>query len=225
MVSPLIEPATLTTGEKMDRTEFLCRWEALPELKCAELIEGVVFVASPVSSGHSDFESRIGWWLQHYAYGTAGCECGHNATWLMLDSAPQPDLHLRIRPECGGQSDDPALHDPPLHKGAPELAVEICYTSTEVDFGPKLRLYRRAGVREYITIEILSKRIVWRVLRDGAYYAREPDVDRVMRSIVFPGLWLDIDAFWRNDGRRMLATLEAGLATPDHQEFAARLHR
>jgi hypothetical protein len=57
------------------------------------------------------------------------------------------------------------------------------------------------------------------------YYAREPDVDRVMRSIVFPGLWLDIDAFWRNDGRRMLATLEAGLATPDHQEFVARLRR
>jgi Uma2 family endonuclease len=220
MVSQLIEPATLTTGEKMDRTEFLCRWEALPELKCAELIEGVVFVASPVSIDHSDIDGRIGTWLGYYAWRTTGCDCGHNATWLMLESAPQPDVHLCIRPEYGGQSSD----NPPLHKGAPELAVEICLTSTEVDFGPKLRLYRRAGVREYITIEIIPKRIVWRVLRDGVYYALEPDADGIMRSIAFPGLWLDVDAFWRNDGGRMLATLEAGLATPEHQEFAAGLH-
>jgi Uma2 family endonuclease len=179
MVSRLVEPATLITGEKMDREEFLCRWEALPELKLAELIEGVVFVASPVSRDHSDADITIAWWLMHYVLATPGCDAGHNATWDMLESLPQPDVHLRIRPDRGGQSSDGAR----FFEGAPELAVEICLTSTEVDFGPKLRLYQRAGVREYITIEILPKRIVWRVLRDNSYHALEPDADGVFRSI------------------------------------------
>ena len=67
----------------------------------------------------------------------------------MLDNAPQPDAYLRILPSHGGQSGDEARYC----TGAPELAVEICLTSTEVDFGPKRKLYQRAGVREYITIE------------------------------------------------------------------------
>jgi Uma2 family endonuclease len=108
-------------------------------------------------------------------------------------------------------------------EGAPELAVEVCLTSTEVDFGPKLRLDQRAAVREYITIELLRKRIVWRILRDKSYSALEPDPDGIYRSITFPGLWLDRDAFWRNDSARRMDTLHAGLATTEHQEFAARL--
>jgi Uma2 family endonuclease len=221
MVSPLVEPATLTTGEKMDRTEFLRRWDALPELKLAELIEGVVFVASPVSRDHSDADSTIGWLLKHYANATPNCDSGHNASWKMLESMPQPDLHLRIRPESGGQSSD----GPRFFEGAPELAIEICLSSTEVDFGSKLRLYRRAGVREYITIEFAPKRIVWRILQGDSYYSLEPDADGVFRSITFPGLWLDRDAFWRNDGGRLLATLHAGLTSAEHQEFLARLRR
>jgi Putative restriction endonuclease len=221
MVSVLPESATLTTGEKMSKAEFLCRWEALPGLKFAELIEGVVFVPSPLSLNHGERDSTIIGWLCYYAFRTPGCHVGNNTTWEMLESVPQPDVHLRIEPEHGGQSS--VIGKYPV--GAPELAVEICLTSTEVDFGPKLRLYERAGVREYITLELLAKRIVWRVLRDRVYQALEPDADQVFRSIVFPGLWLDQDAFWRNDGTRMLATLEAGLATAEHQEFAARLRR
>jgi hypothetical protein len=221
MVSDYPKSATLITGEKMTKAEFLCRWEALPEIKLAELIEGVVFVPSPVSIDHGERNSGIDLLLGYYAAMTPGCAVGTNATWEMLESVPQPDVHLRIQPEHGGQSSVVGKY--PV--GAPELAVEICLTSTEVDFGPKLRLYQRAGVREYITVELLAKRIVWRVLRDDVYHALEPDADGVFRSIVFPGLWLDQNAFWRNDGTRMLATLEAGLATPEHKEFAVRLRR
>jgi hypothetical protein len=147
------------------------RWEALPELKRAELIEGVVYVASPISIDHSDFDMRLALWLGYYASAAPGCDAGHNATWRMLESAPQPDLHLRLRPESGGQCS--VSLDGRYFAGVPELAVEICLTSTEVDFGPKLRLYQRAGVREYITVELFLKpRITWRVLRDNKYYAR-----------------------------------------------------
>jgi Uma2 family endonuclease len=221
MVSDYPKSATLTTGEKMGKAEFLCRWEALPELKFAELIDGVVFVPWPVSIDHGARNSRMDLLLGYYAAMTPGCEVATNTTWEMEESVPQPDVHLRIEPGYGGQSSVVGKYA----VGAPELAAEICLTSTEIDFGPKLRLYQRAGVREYITVEILAKRIIWRVLRDGVYHALEPDADQVFRSIVFPGLWLDQDAFWRNDGARMLATLEAGLATPEHKEFAARLRR
>jgi Uma2 family endonuclease len=220
-MATLIESAALATGDRMDKAEFLCRWEALPELKRAELIEGVVFVPSPLSRNHGNADTTITGWIWLYTVATPGCEAGSNTTWEMLESVPQPDVHLRIDRERGGQSFVRGKY--PV--GAPELAVEICLTSTEVDFGPKLRLYRLAGVREYITIELLAKRIVWRVLRDGAYYALDPDPDGVLRSTVFPGLWLDQDAFWANDAARMLATLEAGLASEEHKEFAARLRR
>jgi Uma2 family endonuclease len=101
------------------------------------------------------------------------------------------------------------------------LVVEICQTSTEVDFGPKLLLYERACVREYITVEVLRKRIVWRVLVDGAYEPLPQPADGVLRSQVFPGLWLDVAALWPDNGPKMLATLQAGLATEAHQCFAS----
>ena len=221
MLSPVVTTTQLVTGQRMDREEFLHRWEELPDLKNAELIDGVVHVSSPVSLQHGSFDTLIHWWLAHYAQTTPGCHAGNNSTWLMLDSAPQPDAFLRILPAYGGQSKDAALYA----SGAPELAVEICQTSTEVDFGPKLRLYQTAGVREYITIETLLRRISWRILSEGTYVYQPSAPDCILRSQIFPGLWLDEAAFWANDGSRMLAALNAGLASDDHQHFVQRLQK
>ena len=95
--------------------------------------------------------------------------------------------------------------------------------SIEVDFGPKLALYQRAGVREYVTIQLFGKRIVWRVLQNAVYLAQSVPADGVLRSHVFPGLWLDVAAFWQEDGTKMLAALNAGLSTADHQRFVEAL--
>jgi Uma2 family endonuclease len=158
-------------------------------------------------------------WLGYYAQATPGCKAGNNSTWLMLDSAPQPDAFLRILPSYGGQS----AGERHYCVGAPELAVEICVTITDLDFGPKLALYRRAGVREYITVETLGQRIAWRVLDNGDYIAQQAGVDGILRSQVFPGLWLDVAAFWADNGAQMLAVLNKGLASDDHQRFVERL--
>jgi Uma2 family endonuclease len=219
MLAPIVTPPELVTGERLTLEEFLRRWEKLPNLKNAELIEGVVYVPSPVSLVHADHDNRVAWWLRHYIYATPGCQSGSNATWLMLGSAPQPDTFLRIRPSHGGQSGNEKLYG----AGAPELAVEVCLTSTEVDFGPKLALYQRAGVREYITIEFFGQRIVWRVLDNGVYLAQQAGADGILRSRVFPGLWLDVAAFWADNGAQMLAVLNAGLASEDHRLFVDRL--
>jgi len=219
MLSPVVRPPGLVTGERLTVEEFLRRWEELPELKNAELIDGVVYVSSPVSLDHGRLDSRIIWWLSHYAQATPGSDSGNNSTWLMSGSAPQPDAYLCILPSHGGQSRNKG----PLGAGAPELAVEICVTSTEVDFGPKLALYQRAGVQEYITVEAFGQRIVWRVIENDAYVAQTPPPHGILRSQVFPGLWLDAAAFWANDRPTMLAALNAGLASEDHQRFIERL--
>ena len=221
MLSPVVTLPGLITGERMDVEEFLCRWDELPYLKNAELIDGIVYVPSPLSLDHGSLDTLILWWLTQYAHATPGCKAGNNVTWLMLDSSPQPDAFLRVLPSRGGQSRDEKRYC----AGAPELAVEICLTSTEVDFGPKLRLYQRAGVREYITIEIFGKRIVWRKLENAVYVAQQIPPDGVLRSQVFPGLWLDVAALWNDDGTKMLAALNAGLSSEDHQLVAERLSR
>ena len=219
MLSPVVTPPGLITGERMDVEEFLCRWDELPYLKNAELIDGIVYVPSPLSLDHGSLDTLILWWLTQYAHATPGCKAGNNVTWLMLDSSPQPDAFLRVLPSRGGQSRDEKRYC----AGAPELAVEICLTSTEVDFGPKLRLYQRAGVREYITIEIFGKRIVWRKLENAVYVAQQIPPDGVLRSQVFPGLWLDPASLLEGDGKRMLAVLRQGLASPEHAAFVAKL--
>ncbi len=71
--------------------------------------------------------------------------------------------------------------------------------------------------------ETLKKQIVWRVLVDGVYMLQDATPDGILRSEIFPGLWFDVAAFWAGDGAKMLATLNAGLASEDHRTFVERL--
>jgi Uma2 family endonuclease len=219
MLFPVVRPPGLVTGERLTVEEFLRRWEELPDLKDAELIDGVVYVPSPLSFEHGSLDFLIHVWLGYYAQATPGCKGGANSTWLMSGSAPQPDAYLRILPSHVGQS----RNERQFGAGAPELAVEICLTSTEVDFGPKLALYQRAGVREYITVEQFGRRMIWRVLENRVYIAQTLPADGIVRSRIFSGLWLDVAAFWEDDGAKMLAALNAGLASEEHREFVGRL--
>jgi len=87
----------------------------------------------------------------------------------------------------------------------------------------KKRDYERAGVREYLVVA-LRQQIVFRfVNRDGRFEEHPPDADGIIRSEVFPGLWLDPAAMIALNGRRALEVLRQGLATPEHAAFAAQL--
>ena len=205
----------LVSGERLSREEFLRRWEALPELKFAELLEAVVYVPSPLSLPHGSQDFVVAHWLGDYAQATPGCDGGLNTTWLMLEDASQPDCYLRVLPEYGGQS----AEQRGLGSGAPELIVEVAVSSSARDLSPKLRLYRAAGVREYITVLVQESRVIWRWLVAGEWSIVEPGPDGVLRSIVFPGLWLDPAALLRKDLPRLTEVLKQGLQSPEHRQF------
>ncbi len=81
----------LVEGQRLTREEFLRRWEAMPDLKRAELLGGVVYMPSPLSAAHGQSDGRILSLLGYYAMSTPGCNFIPNATWFLLEDAPQPD--------------------------------------------------------------------------------------------------------------------------------------
>jgi Uma2 family endonuclease len=212
----------LENGDKLTRAEFERRYEAMPHLKKAELIEGVVYVPSPVRHRfHGRQHIHLASWLGHYEAGTPGVEASDNSTVrLDLDNEPQPDVLLFIDPACGGQ----ALIDADGYiDGAPELVAEVASSSASYDLHAKLRVYRRNGVREYIVWRVLEQEIDWFVLRAGQYERLPLDAEGLLRSEVFPGLWLDPAALLRGDLATVFAVIQRGLATPEHSAFATRL--
>jgi Uma2 family endonuclease len=211
---PLLESDCLTSGE------FLRRWEAMPDLKRAELIDGIVYMPSPVGLNHGRFEFLLNTWLGFYAAGTPGCIGSLEATWLMGErNVPQPDIGLMILPEYGGRSRIEGQY----HAGAPELIVEVAVSSYSRDFGAKKRLYERMGVLEYVIAVPGTREVWWFELTPSGYRTLEPGSDGIFRSRCFPGLWLDAAALWDLDLARINAAVQHGLATREHAAFAAQL--
>jgi len=215
-VSPL-----LRDGDRLSRTEFERRYLNAPESIKAELIEGVVHVASPVRNElHGVPHANLMWLLVAYKVGTPGVEVSDNATVrLDWDNEPQPDASLRILPEFGGQS----RNEDGYVALAPEWVGEIAGSSASYDLHDKLEAYRRNGVREYFVWRTEDAALDWFIHRGGRYERLEAGADGLLRSEVFPGLWLDPAALLAGDLRRVLEVLNAGLASPEHESFVSQL--
>jgi Uma2 family endonuclease len=213
----------LQAGDRLTRAEFERRYRAMPHVRKAELIEGVVYMPSPVSNeGHSSPHFDLTTVLGVYRSQTPGVQGGDNGTILLdLDNEPQPDAFLRILPQYGGQSRDCDGYV----DGAPELIAEIAASSASYDLHDKLKAYRRNGVCEYVVWRVWDREIDWFVLRAAAYERLLPTAGGVLRSEVFPGLWLDDGALIAGDLARAIAIVQQGLASAEHAEFAARLQR
>ena len=214
----------LENGDRLTREEFERRYEAMPNLKKAELIEGVVYMPSPVRQRrHSRPHLHVCNWLGHYEAGTPGVEGGDNGSIrLDLDNEPQPDAFLFIQPECGGQA---RISSDDYVEGAPDMVAEVASSSASYDLGVKLQVYRRNGVREYVVWRVLDRQIDWFVLREGRYESMALSADGLYRSTVFPGLWLDPVALRDHDLARVLAVVQEGLNTAEHADFVARLEQ
>jgi len=211
----------LESGDHLSLAEFRRRYEAMPWLKKAELISGVVFVQAPVSAFHFEPHAQLVTWLGVYWAATQGSAFGDNGTVrLSPDSEAQPDTFLRIDASSGGQSRlDAAGY---LH-GAPELAAEVAASSASYDVHIKLDMYLKYGVREHLVWRVYDNDLDWFILRDGQYDPLQPGADGIYRSEVFLGLWLDKVALLRGDLAAVLRKVQSGTASPEHAAFVARL--
>jgi Uma2 family endonuclease len=211
----------LESGDQLSRAEFERRYEAMPHVKKAELIEGVVYMPSPVKGKHGRPHGQIMAWLGAYCAATPGVGLYDNTT-VRLGQATevQPDALLRL--EAGGRSQ---MSPDDYIEGAPELIVEIAATSASVDMHAKLRAYRRNGVQEYLVWQVYEQRVDWFELRRGEYAPLEPAVGRsgVLCSRVFPGLWLAVPSLLAGDLAAVLAELQQGLASQEHAALVQQL--
>src|SRR5437763_6954003 len=83
-------PPPLENGDRLTREEFERRYDAMPDLKKAELIEGVVFMPSPVRiRRHSGPHADIGTWAGIYRAHTPGVGIGDNGS-VRLDEDNMP---------------------------------------------------------------------------------------------------------------------------------------
>jgi Uma2 family endonuclease len=224
--TPAITPTggvpRLEQGDRLTRVEFERRYESMPEIKKAELIEGVVYMPSPVrTEQHAEPDANLAGWLFIYKVHTPGLMSPSNPTVrLDHDNEPQPDNVLMIRATNGGQT---KLDARGYIDGPPELIAEIASSSAGIDLHAKLNVYRRNGVLEYIVWRVLDQAIDWFILRDGEYVPLAADTEGIIRSDVFPGLWLNVPAMLEGKLEAVIATLLQGVAAPEHKEFVAQL--
>jgi Uma2 family endonuclease len=209
----------LKSGDRLTSAEFERRYEAHPEIKKAELIEGIVYIDGPVPvHAHGIPHARIIGWLGSFKASTPGVNLADNATLrLDLDNEPQPDVAVWIEGGNAFVDDDDYL------QGAPELIVEVAGSSAAIDLHDKLNAYRRNGVQEYLVLLTHEQETLWFCFENGETRMIEADEQGVLRSQVLPGLYFDPSRFWQEDLAGLLAVLQQGLASEEHAAFVKQL--
>ena len=203
MTAIVCNPIPLESGDRLSRDEFHRRYLLRPDIKKAELVEGVVYVASPVRiEQHGEPHTLIAGWA--FTYGVS-----HPDIRIAMDSTVrfdelnevQPDV-LLIRP---GQS--AAIGDDGYFHGPPDLVVEIAASSAAYDLHAKKSVYEREGVPEYLVWDVEAGKVHWFVLAGGSYSELSPDRNGMIESRLFPGLRLDTEAVLAGDRKKLVAAI------------------
>jgi Uma2 family endonuclease len=199
-------PLELENGAVMSRERFHALYSECEGLERVELIEGVVYMPSPVRVEQHQRPAKLCYqWLMAYEeLHREEVEAMNGASVLLDDrNEPIPDVMLyRLSPD---RFEDGYV------KGTPELVVEIAASTTSRDLHQKKRAYERNGVREYIVWRTVDKEIDWFQLRDGVYARREPDAAGLIESEEFPGLRLDVRAMLAGDRAAVVAAVRRAM--------------
>jgi len=190
----------------------------MPNLKKAELINGVVYVASPVRiSTHAEPHAVLISLLGNLVLSTPGVRMADNGS-VRIDreNEPQPDICLWIDMQGKGQAQ---VDMDDYLSGPPELIIEVSGSSASYDLHDKLEMYRYNGVREYGVWRTYDGAFDWFHLAGDEYISIAPDERGVITSTAFPGLWLNVKALLAGDLAQVMADLQAGLGSEEHRQF------
>ena len=214
------------SGDMMDQPTFHELYKQAPENVRAELIGGIVYikegegVASPLSLRHGKVHLELAMWLGGYKTATPGVEVADNATAILgTESEVQPDVFLFIEGGRARENNEGYL------SGPPDFVAEVAYASVSIDTHKKKYDYERYGVGEYLVLLAKTSQALWFARGPRGFVPQPADSDGILRSPTLPGLWLDADALFRGDSRRVQEVLQQGIATPQHAEFMKRLQK
>jgi Uma2 family endonuclease len=166
--------------------EFFC---LVPDGQKADLIDGVIYMASPDTRRHDRLGGWIKFLLQGYtAVNRLGEVYGSRFAFALSEfRAPEPDVAF-VR------SERLSLVEERRMVGGPDIAVEIVSRdSRQRDYGEKKQLYAEAGVSEYWIIDPLQQRVEFHRLHAGRYELVPLEHNRLFRSAVLEGFWLDVE--------------------------------
>lgn len=182
--------------------------ELVPDGQKADLIDGVIYVASPDNLD----AGKLFLWLVFVIYGylekrDLGELFGSRIAFRLSDyNSPEPDLAFVLKKRLH-------LSRRGHFYGWPDLAIEIVSPdSVRRDYFDKLKLYEKYHVREYWIIDEIEHTVtVYRLDANGKY--RQIHVrGGVLRSKVMKGFWLKTEWLWpetRPSGRHALAQILA----------------
>jgi len=192
----------LENGDHLTASEFLRRLENMPELKKAELIQGIVYMASAVGfTHHAEPDGVIQGWLSFYASKSKDVRHATNSTLrLSPDDVVQPDGLLV-------KTDTVQFDEKGYLSGPVEFVAEIEASSASIVAREKLDTYRRSGVKEYLLWRTRDSVIEWWHLEDDDYLLLEPDQAGNIQSREFPGLALNVEPALNLDSAGVLSAL------------------
>ena len=199
---------TYSTMQPLATTDDLVTFEAFCDLvedgQKADLIDGVIYMASPDSKKANSLNLFLGNLLDGYIAAKdidgdvfiSRYACRINAV-----RAPEPDVGY-VRPERTH-----LLHETYM-EGGPDIAVEIVSRDSQMrDYSEKRDLYETAGVQEYWIIDSLQKRTTFLRLRNGVYEEMALD-GNIFRSEVLKDLWLKVDWLWQEPLPPLMSVLK-----------------
>ena len=209
----------LYAGDQLTQPEFHRRYLAMPPRSKAELIEGIVYMPSPMRWEHGSKCFVAGMILGMYTAETPGVSGAENTTVILSDqSEPQPDYLLRLSPEHGGKT---VVNERGYLVGPPELIIEISHSTLAIDLHSKKSDYQAAGVREYLVFCIEEREL--RAFDLAEDKPLKTSADGIYRAQIFLGLWIDVDAVFVGDAPKGLKTLRRGLKSREHAAFVKKL--
>jgi hypothetical protein len=212
----------LADGQLVSLEEFEQRFDATPDLKHAELLDGVAYLRHDGRAFAGSCRAALIGWLGVYSASTRFLLPGaHGHVALDDRNELQPDAILAVRPEAGGTV---VLDATGVVRSAPDFAADV-FTTTNATLLPKrIAAHERGGTLEYLVWYAEHKCVDWLVRERGEFVAMNPDpADGLLKSVAFPGLWLDATALLNGDLDTVLAALQRGLASAEHKAFVSQL--
>jgi Uma2 family endonuclease len=194
----------MATAAKLQSVTFEAFCDLVADGQKADLINGVIYMASPDNTDANDLFMWLGGLIYDFVHiKSLGRVFGSRVAFRLDDTnGPEPDVAFVSKPREGRIKRGRV-------EGAPDLAVEIVSPeSEERDYKTKRAQYEEAGVHEYWIVDEAKKRVILlRLDKKGKYRQVRPKGD-VLHSEAMPGFWLRRAWLWQSPRPRKYDVLK-----------------